>query len=97
MIELKLGKLPKKEDVRNLKFAAYLPKLPKTPKEVSWHAFKPISDWGMKGNDKYGNCVVVTASHIIDCAKANESNKLLRLSDKRVITLSRQMEALNGY
>jgi hypothetical protein len=97
MINLKLGKLPKKEDKRNLKFVKYLDYAPATPAVVSWYDYKPISDWGMKGNDRYGNCVIVTASNIIDCARALESNNIERISDERVISLSRRMNALDGY
>lgn len=97
MFNLKLGKLPKKEDSRNLKLATYLGELPAYPEAVSWHDYKPISDWGMSGNDTYGNCVIVTAAKIIDCARANESNILERIPDYNVVELSAAMHALDGY
>ena len=94
----KLGKLAAKEDPRNLKFAHYLPKkLPASPDRVAWQKVKKADSWGMDGNDKYGNCVIVTAAHIIDCAKANDAKRMERISDKRVINLSTKMGALDGY
>lgn len=96
-INLQLGKLPRKKDPRNLKLFTYLKKLPRVPRKALWHNFKPISDWGMGGNDKYGNCVIVTAAHIIDCARANESKIYKRIPDDKIISLSTEMKALRGY
>lgn len=95
-ITLKLGKLPKLEDKRTLRLSKYM-EVPKAPPVVSWHDFKPVSDWGMCGNDIYGNCVIATAAHIIDCAKANESQNYHRILDEDVIRLSMEMGALDGY
>lgn len=93
-----LGKLPPKIDSRSLKFANYLPlELPSLPAEVRWQDIKCGSSWGMDGNDRYGNCVIVTTAHILDCMRANESTKLDRISDADVIDLSSQMGAMNGY
>jgi hypothetical protein len=97
MLNLKLGKLPKYEDKRNLKLSTYYRRPPTAPDATVWYNFKPISDWGMKGNDVYGNCVIVTASHIIDCARAVESDILSRIPDKEVVRLSTLMGATDGY
>lgn len=97
MLPVQLGKLPAKEDSRNLKLAAYLPTLPEIPESAGWHACKPCSDWGMYGNDKYGNCVVVTAAHIIDCAQVWEFGNGKPLGEDRVVYLSNLMDALHGY
>jgi hypothetical protein len=96
--KMQLGKLPAAKDNRTLKLSDYLPKkLPVLPKTIRWDAVKANDNWGMDGNDKYGNCVIVTAAHIIDSAKANESANLDRISDARVIKVSTEVGALNGY
>lgn len=97
MLPIQLGKLPAKQDSRNLKLTKYLPDLPAIPDSLIRHDFKPISDWGMDGNDQYGNCVIVTAAHIIDLAKAIESDNYERISDGDVIALSANMGALDGF
>jgi len=93
-----LGKNPPIVDDRTLRFVNYMPAvLPPPPESVRWDAIKGMSDWGMDGNDRYGNCVIVTAAHIIDAARANESAILDRISDTDVIALSNEMRALAGY
>jgi hypothetical protein len=49
------------------------------------------------GNDRYGNCVIVTAAHMILCWRANELDDTKRIADSAVVELSRDMGALNGY
>lgn len=93
-----LGKRPAMVDTRNLKLIKYLPpELPPVPPAVHWYDVKCANSWGMDGNDKYGNCVIVTAAHIIDCSRSNESLEDNRLSDEEVIKLSTEMGALDGY
>lgn len=93
-----LGKLPPKQDSRTLKFINYLPKRALTyPSTVRWDTIKNQHEWGMDGNDRYGNCVIVTAAHIIDCAKANELGHYQRIEDDDVIRLSQNWNATNGY
>lgn len=62
-ISLKLGKQPKKKDPRNLKFAKYLGALPPIPTIID-HS-EGITNWGMLGNDKIGDCAVVGPAHMI--------------------------------
>lgn len=93
-----LGRLPSKRDPRTLLLTTYLPReLPPLPERVRWDAVKGPDAWGMDGNDRFGNCVIVTAAHMLDSARANESKKMRRLSDKQVVHLSAKMRALNGY
>jgi hypothetical protein len=62
---LKLGKLPKKEDKRNLKFAKYLTRpLPTIPIKVDYTA--GITAWGMMLNDQLGDCTIAGEGHFIE-------------------------------
>lgn len=62
-MELKLGKTPAKPDAVKLKLARFLVKReePKVPAEFGHENL--ISDWGMLGNDAYGDCVWAGAAH----------------------------------
>jgi hypothetical protein len=57
----KLGKLPPKEDARTLKFSSYAAALPEPPRIFGFGSL--YSDWGMLGNDRYGDCVFAGAAH----------------------------------
>ena len=70
MNNLKLGKLPKKEDSRNLKFAKYFTgTLPPIPMPID-HS-EGITDWGMMLNNSIGDCAIAGPAHMIKawCAK----------------------------
>jgi hypothetical protein len=65
MYQPKLGKAPKRHDHRNLILARYLPaKLPTPPSKID-HATKLPADIGMMGNDKYGDCTIAAAGHMV--------------------------------
>lgn len=94
----KLGKKPAAVDRRTLKLARYMPvTLPPLPDKARWDQVKDRDAWGMDGNDTFGNCVVVTAAHILDCARAVESSQLLRISDQDVIKTTHEVGAEDGY
>lgn len=58
---MKFGKRPAREDPRTLKLAKYAVTLP-TPTTI--FGFGGIySDWGILGNDQYGDCVFAGAAH----------------------------------
>jgi hypothetical protein len=98
-MDYKLGKLPAVKDKRTLKLKDYLPKkLPPIPAEVRWDKIKAPTAWGMDGNDRFGNCVICTAAHIVDCSRENEGavNKR-RISDASVISLTHTLGAEDGY
>ncbi len=61
MSDLKLGKKPYIEDPRTLKIRNYLAMLPTAPKLFGFGTL--YKDWGMLGNDQYGNCVFAGADH----------------------------------
>lgn len=91
-----LGRLPSPYDSRTLWLENYITHLLATPPEVrDWHS--TISDWGVMGNDRYGNCVIVTAAHAILAWRANELGDRNRITDSAVIELSTSMGALRGY
>jgi len=58
---MKLGKLPARKDAVTLKLANYATALPTPPKKYGHQAL--IIDWGMLGNDQYGDCVWAGAGH----------------------------------
>jgi hypothetical protein len=61
MLDFKLGKSPKKVDLRTFKLSLYLPTLPPLPDSISWH--NKISDFLMLGNDRYCDCAIAAAAH----------------------------------
>lgn len=60
---MKLGKKPSRPDSVAMKLAAYIPatQLP-TPPKVFGHT-ELVTDFGMLGNDRYGDCVFAGAAH----------------------------------
>lgn len=58
---MKLGKLPARKDSVKLKLANYTSNLPTPPTKSGHYALE--KDWGMLGNDQYGDCVFAGAGH----------------------------------
>ena len=58
---LKLGKLEYKHDERDLKFRDYVTVLPTPP--VTFGHENLITNYGMLGNDQYGDCVIAGSCH----------------------------------
>lgn len=95
-VHYKLGRSPSIRDPRTLRLASYAdPSRPSPPPERRWDA--SISDWGVMGNDDYGNCVIVTPAHMLLSWRANELGDFQRITDAAVIDLSRSMGAMNGF
>lgn len=71
----KLGKLPSVYDSRTLRLENYfnVPKLPPLPETTDWFAL--ASNQPMLGNDKYGDCVVVGAAHMIQVWSTNSARE----------------------
>lgn len=91
-----LGRLPVRHDPRTLQLRNYLsPTLPPPPVARHWET--SIPEWGVMGNNRFGNCVIATAGHMRLCWRANELDDTKPISDAAVIELSRRMGALNGY
>ncbi len=94
--ERMLGKLPPVRDPRTLQLSRYYRREEAVPPATRrWDT--PVSDWGVMGNNRYGNCVIVTPAHALLSMHANTSGDLARITDAAVIELSRQMRALHGY
>jgi len=66
----KLGKHHPKIDSRTLQFGKYLTaELAPPPPTINWT--KPVTNWPMMGNDKYGDCTCAAAGHMIEEWTAN--------------------------
>jgi hypothetical protein len=91
-----LGREPSRHDPRTLRLLKYVNYdfLP-APDVRRWDA--PITDWGVMGNDRYGNCVFATAAHEILTWRANAAQDSRRISDAAVINLARDLGGLHGY
>ena len=65
MAELKLGKQPATEDKRDLMFARYVDKgqLPPLPAQFGHENLFGAKDWGMLGNDQWGDCAWAGPAH----------------------------------
>lgn len=65
MTELRLGKLPATRDDRDLVFARYVDtsKLPAVPSTFGHENVYAAKDWGMLGNDRWGDCAWAGPAH----------------------------------
>lgn len=65
MAELKLGKQPATEDKRDLMFAKYAQpsQLPTPPAQFGHEDLFGAKDWGMLGNDQWGDCAWAGPAH----------------------------------
>lgn len=82
----KLGKLPPRRDLRNLKFARYvdLTKLPAPPSERDWTKKALLSPWGMMLNDQIGDCGEAGKAHLIQVQTAANDNEIT-ISDEEIL------------
>lgn len=94
--ERKLGKLPAIHDPRTLPLQRYATEdFSEFPSQRRWDT--PIDNWGVMGNDQYGNCTFVTAFHKILNWKVNEHGLSAKPTDNEVIDFCRTQNALNGF
>jgi hypothetical protein len=65
MSDLFTGWIPHAADAVKLKFSAYTDpgNLPKLPDSFGHEEYDTPIDWGMLGNDKYGDCVIAGGAH----------------------------------
>lgn len=65
MAHLKLGKQPATEDPRDLRFSSYVTaaKLPTPPAQFGHADLFGAKDWGMLGNDEWGDCAWAGPAH----------------------------------
>lgn len=87
-----LGAQPSPDDPRNLMLANYLtPELTPAPASVDWTA--KASKWRTLGNDKMGNCEVVTCANLVQTwTSANNAEVLLAEGD-----VVKAYTAITGY
>lgn len=91
--QVKLGKLPPKEDPRTLQMAAYLRrKLPSAPLRQDW-TVGMTSWWGMMLNNQLGDCTIAAAGHLIMEWTANLNQEIVLADD----TILKAYEAVSGY
>jgi hypothetical protein len=62
-MDLKLGKKPATFDARDLRLATYLSLAQLPPVPRSFGHGQIVGNWGMLGNDQYGDCVWAGAAH----------------------------------
>ena len=79
----KLGRLPSLKDPRNLDLSNYLTPPPAAnPPSLDWS--KVITDWPAAGNDRWGDCVFATASHLIHLWSENTGDPRI-IPDSEVV------------
>lgn len=84
MLSYKLGKLPVRHDSRTLKFGKYLTaQLPPPPPIANFYGL--VRDWGMMGNDNYGDCTCAGAGHLIQAWTANNGGEFV-VPDKKILS-----------
>jgi len=89
----RLGKLPKRDDERTLRLAAYLtPATPTPPAAVDYAA--AVRDWGMLGNDRVGDCALAGEAHADMLWVANAERRQLRITTNQVL---HAYSELTGY
>jgi hypothetical protein len=79
---VKLGKTPARPDAVSFKLTQFLTALPKVPKRFGHEV--AVKDWGMLGNDQYGDCVWAGAAHESMLLNA-EVAKDVEFTDKSVL------------
>ena len=88
---LKLGRKPKREDARTLKFGKYFQILPPVPTSVDWSGKVP--SWGMMANDAVGDCTCASAGHLDMLWTANASTEFVPTDTDILAAYS----AITGY
>jgi hypothetical protein len=81
---LRLGKNPKKFDHRTLTLSRYLPMLIQPPPAID-HASR-LSNIGQMGNDKYGDCTVAAAGHMIQSWTTYAERGTLTIPDSDILS-----------
>lgn len=84
-MDLKLGKLPVKEDKRTITLKSILKELPPLPLIYDNHNEYDIEDNSMFGNDQYGSCVIASRGHHTYVLEGYEQGKQIEIKDQEVI------------
>ena len=81
---LKLGKAPHRHDPRTFRLARYLaPDLPPPPPAQDWMG--GVGDFGMMGNDEFGDCVFADCGHTFQIVSLNAAQDMISLSTEEVL------------
>ena len=88
---LKLGKLPARPDSIKFKMGDYWITLPKPPPAFGHQTM--IDDWGMLGNDQYGDCVLAGGAHETMLWN-KEAGKVVPFSEQSVLS---DYSAITGF
>ena len=91
---LKLGKRPRRHDLRTLQMARYLTSaLPAAPARVDYtHG---ITDWGMMMNDQLGCCTIAAVGHAVQTWTANALGRELTVPDSAVLACYEKWDGYN--
>jgi hypothetical protein len=93
---MKLGKLPKKDDQRNLMLTRYLSlaEMPIVPGTTDWAAW--VREFGLFANDRYGDCTCAAHAHGIQCRTTNAGGKdaCVTVADASVLAM---YSAISGF
>lgn len=91
-----LGRIPSRYDHRTIRATAALHwDAPTPPTATDWHTRVPT--WSLGGNDRFGNCVVVTAANMLLTWRANATLNATPVPDADIIATSTDLGALRGY
>lgn len=92
-LNVKLGKLPKREDPRTLKLETYLtPALAAPPPAADWTI--KVESWPMFKNDTVGDCTCAAAGHDIEAWTVTATGVEAQVADQEVIVA---YSAITGY
>jgi hypothetical protein len=81
---VRLGKRAPKLDRRTLRFATYVTAaLPTPPVEVDLHA--DVTDWGMLGNDSWGDCTLAAYGHTVQAWSEEASGQMAIVTAQQVL------------
>lgn len=95
-IEMCLGRLHSPYDHRTLRLDRFL-EAKLSPMPVESECLAPITNWGVMGNNRYGNCVTVAAAHFLMNWMSSKQKKQVTIPDEAVIIVSREIGGLNGF
>ena len=83
-LDRRLGRLPSPPDARTLQFPDYI-RLPLPPAAPTIDWTKAITNWGVLGNDAYGDCVYAGVGHHIMCWTVNKTGTPHPVTSREII------------
>lgn len=82
------GRLPADPARPTLKLADYLTATPTRPASADWLSQVPVADWGMEGNDQWGDCTCAAVAHKrIGDVFDNQAGRVLAVSTQETLAL----------